>query len=584
MRILVLILSLFGYVFLHAQIAFNIATHIDENQAFEGLNDIEWLENDNFIISGRYIDDDAPIDGDSMYIAMLNRYGELLWKNKKAELPENIPLAGHYSHGFTNVEDSLLFAIEGITTSLIQPEYEFWRWKSYIHVFDLEGQFLNTISPQASFPAYRFDEIVYHDEKLFLLGTGISNEANEGLYDWIFIATDLEGNTIAEFSLPEADLLHQAGQILVLSDGRIIISSKNLNANNDFVSTGIHCISPDLEEILWSETIEGSVALSMTENLEGNILIGSAEIANLGFDLFFHAQLLEIDSENGDLLWSASYHDEENSSEYIYGVHQKEDGSIYFGGYERENFTDYREAFLTKLDADKEIEWHKNYKCFEEQEEEYIRDMVATPDGGFLLGGWSRGIDEEQEEIWLIKTDSLGNDSIPIGAYFVQDTLFLNHGESRKMNPIPYGGSNSYIHQWTGNTVYLDETQTWYPTFTGSQAGTFTLTYTATDAVDGNEAMAQIVVVVYPADALTELNPDNWQFYPNPATDQIQINTDYKGESLLEIYAMDGRLLKQALIQGNETINLQGLPSGLLSMQVSTDDGMLLHKARVLKR
>lgn len=112
----------------------------------------------------------------------------------------------------------------------------------------------------------------------------------------------------------------------------------------------------------------------------------------------------------------------------------------------------------------------------------------------------------------------------------------------------------------------------------------FLLTYTATDAVDGNVATAEIVVIVYPADALIELNPDNWQIYPNPAVNEINITTDYQGEALLEIYATDGRLLKSEVITNNQVISLAGLTNGLLSIRVLGSNGGTLYKARVLKQ
>ena len=584
MKILVLIISLFGYVLLHAQTAFNIATHIDGSLQFDALSDMEVLADGSIITVGRHIDYTNETN-DSIYVAKFNMYGQLVWENKVLSLPDDIDNAAHYAYGLISIGDTL-FAVQEVTrTVLIHPELNNWQSKPYLHFFDSNGILLSTIEPESSlFAGHRYDQIAFKEDKIIMLGYGLPEQNPDGEYDWVVLILDLEGNTIAEFTQHEPEDEKKAGVILVLQDGRVIITTRNEDENEDFSSFTLVCISSDLTEIEWSETYDASLALSITESLDGNILVGSAEIVNLGFDLYFHGELMEIDSENGQVLWTEPYHNENNSNEYLYGIHQSDDGAIYTGGVRLKNFSNELEGFLAKFNPDRSIAWEKFYKCFEEQDEEYIQDMVATPDGGFLLGGWSRGIDEEQEEIWLIKTDSLGNDSIPIGAYFVQDTLFLNHGESKQMNPIPYGGSNSYTHQWTGNTVYLDETQTWHPTFTGSQAGTFILNYTATDAVDGNVAMAQIVVIVYPADALTELNPDNWQVYPNPATDQIQINTDYEGKTLLELYAMDGRLLRQAAIQGNEIISLQGFPSGLLSLQVYADDGMLLHKAKVLKR
>ena len=92
---------------LHAQTAFNIAMHLDDSQQFEGLSDVLLLSNGSFLVSGRYLDKTIPLDGDSMYIAKFNQYGEILWHKKMATLSEGSMYSSNFGVALESLNDSI---------------------------------------------------------------------------------------------------------------------------------------------------------------------------------------------------------------------------------------------------------------------------------------------------------------------------------------------------------------------------------------------------------------------------------------------------------------------------------------------
>ena len=69
----------------------------------------------------------------------------------------------------------------------------------------------------------------------------------------------------------------------------------------------------------------------------------------------------------------------------------------------------------------------------------------------------------------------------------------------------------------------------------------------------------------------------SWQVYPNPASNQVQISYDTNSEATIELYDLQGKLLKtmQTIgLQGTVTIPISNLSKGVYLVQFSTNDGV----------
>ena len=79
--------------------------------------------------------------------------------------------------------------------------------------------------------------------------------------------------------------------------------------------------------------------------------------------------------------------------------------------------------------------------------------------------------------------------------------------EDITLNGNPAGGAGGFVHQWTGDISVLSATNLADPTFNASADGTYSLTYTVTDA-NGCTAISSINVTVNALPTVTDQTPE----------------------------------------------------------------------------
>jgi len=92
---------------------------------------------------------------------------------------------------------------------------------------------------------------------------------------------------------------------------------------------------------------------------------------------------------------------------YMSSIKENPDGSfISVGGGKKENGED--EGILVKLDAQGQLLWQRHYQhALDPFYVNYLYDVVATSDGGYVAGGGTLPVPQGQQ-IWLLKVDSMG--------------------------------------------------------------------------------------------------------------------------------------------------------------------------------
>lgn len=159
------------------------------------------------------------------------------------------------------------------------------------------------------------------------------------------------------------------------------------------------------------------------------------------------AWLLKTDAA-GNKLWDKTYGNYGYNS--ISKIIATPDGGYMLGGVTSKDPDDpYPDYWLVKVDGSGNQEWEK---AIGGKDSETFTSMVATPDGGFLLGGYSRsGISGDKSEAnrsgpcdsftddcpadyWLVKVDESGN--------IIWDKSFGGNGEDlmKFMFALPDGG------------------------------------------------------------------------------------------------------------------------------------------------
>ena len=122
--------------------------------------------------------------------------------------------------------------------------------------------------------------------------------------------------------------------------------------------------------------------------------------------------LVKIDS-SGMLQWNRTYCDPQIGSTG-YSLIQTSDSGYAIGGSIGSGSTLgssndtalQRDYWLVKTDSSGTLEWSKTYGGYNE---EIARSVVQMEDGGYALAGYSESFGAGTQDVWLVMTDSLGN-------------------------------------------------------------------------------------------------------------------------------------------------------------------------------
>ncbi len=164
----------------------------------------------------------------------------------------------------------------------------------------------------------------------------------------------------------------------------------------------------------WEKTFGGSAedhGWSVECISDGYLIIGSKASSGAGNK---DAYLIKTDKD-GNWVWERTfgglYADEG------YAVSQAGDGGFVIAGYTQASFNGDDNAWLIKTDANGNLEWQQVFGiiatsladipgCLEQGKE-----VLLTSDGGYLLAGYTHSLGAGDFDAWLIKTDSMGNET-----------------------------------------------------------------------------------------------------------------------------------------------------------------------------
>ncbi len=172
-------------------------------------------------------------------------------------------------------------------------------------------------------------------------------------------------------------------------------------------------ISGSIEPDTWQRTfskagIEGAFAMQKT--VDGGFIIagitGSLDdkVKDVLMPIHTDIYLVRIDS-NGNEVWSRSYG--EDGNEMAYDVQQTTDGGFIIAGSVYSTFGDWDDMYLLRTDSTGNKIWTKTYGGSEREGAYAVRQ---TEDEGFIIAGHTSSFGAGGNDIYLLKTDSDGNE------------------------------------------------------------------------------------------------------------------------------------------------------------------------------
>ena len=221
------------------------------------------------------------------------------------------------------------------------------------------------------------------------------------MHDVYLIKINNSGDTLwtKTFGGPGEDRFRELHQT---TDGGFILVSETLSfgaGNSD-----VYLVKTDsIGNLLWTKTYGGSSSdygYSVRQTSDGGYIIA-------GYTQSFGAGGTDVyiikTNNSGNLEWTKTYGG--SSDDYGYSIRQTTDGGYIMAGYTT-SFGEAGDVYLIRIDANGELIWSK---AFGGSQTDYGWSVRQTVDGGLIIAGFTRSFGSASEDVYLIKTDQLGN-------------------------------------------------------------------------------------------------------------------------------------------------------------------------------
>jgi FlaG/FlaF family flagellin (archaellin) len=160
----------------------------------------------------------------------------------------------------------------------------------------------------------------------------------------------------------------------------------------------------------WNRTYGGTdvdVAQSLVATSDGGYAIAGYTNSSGAGDIDFW--LVKTDA-SGNMEWNRTYGGV--AQESAYSLIKTSDGGYALAGYTRTSFED-EEFLLVKTDANGNMEWNQTYGSLSsdwvEPSIQSACSLIKTSDGGYAIAGYVHSLGAELADFWLIKTNLHGS-------------------------------------------------------------------------------------------------------------------------------------------------------------------------------
>ena len=283
-----------------------------------------------------------------------------------------------------NMDDILIVKLDGTSGNVI------WNKKIHLRNFD------------------RATSVVEDKDGNYVL-TGFTSSDDTNKSDVLFAKIDTQGNVLLKTAIKITKNYDGGYSISKTADGGYIIGGEAGHSHNeDFMMLKVD----QNGEKQWSKRFsdhEDNSAFDTIEASDGNFyLVGSKRIVNKYEDI----RIIKTNSK-GKKIWDKTYGgDKDDIGE---GIIESENNTfvVVAGTF---SYGKAGDVLLMKINSDGEVIWQNNYGGDKlERLREYDgnsvsgRHLTKTPNGGFLVSGYSRSYGGGYGGMWVFKTDSSGS-------------------------------------------------------------------------------------------------------------------------------------------------------------------------------
>jgi hypothetical protein len=223
-----------------------------------------------------------------------------------------------------------------------------------------------------------------------------------GLWDVYLIKANADGDTLwtRAFGGRHQDVSYSVQQT---ADGGYVIAG--ITSSYGAGGADIYLIKTDANgDVEWTRTYgttESDEGYAVQQTTDGGYIVA-------GMTTSFGAGRCDVylikTSASGDTLWTRTFGGDHD--EYGYSVHQVADGGYVIAGTTRSFGAGIDDIYLIKTSASGNALWTRT---FGGDSFDYGHSVHQTADGGYVIAGYTLPSGASAYDVYLIKTDSLGN-------------------------------------------------------------------------------------------------------------------------------------------------------------------------------
>ena len=368
---------------------------------------------------------------------------------------------------------------------------------------------------------------------------GTTNSFVAGDKDYYLIKTNENGDTIWSKTFDNSKYDNAFSTLQTTDGGFVIVGYTQQTGNSSY---DVYLIKTDASgDTIWTKTYGGTQSefphyVNQTSD-GGYIITGSTFSNTLGSQDVY---LVKTD-EYGDTLWTKAYGG--TGSDVAEHVQQTPDGGYIIAGYTESFGTGSYDAYLLKTDSLGDTTWTKTYGGVDFDK---ATSVQQTTDGGYIIAGMTKSYGAGNMDVYVIKTNENG------------DTLWTK----------TYGGNNYDL------ASYLKQTSDGGYVIAGLTAsfgnGNYDFYLIKTD-INGNTIQTQ--------NSINDIK-DIKDMYPNPFTTYTTIKLPLELH-ILTIYDIVGNKVREEQVLGTTVIERGGLTKGIYIIKAKSETQTLKGKVLV---
>ncbi len=232
---------------------------------------------------------------------------------------------------------------------------------------------------------------------------GYTSSTGNGGKDVFIVKTDSSGNEVWSRAYGGTSD-EEAYALEVLPDGRYLVACATSSATAGSRDGWLICLTPS-GDLNWNKkygglSTDGFRGIQVTSD-NGYIITGWT--ASDGAGVLGNVWLLKTDSL-GNVLFNKNFGG--SDADRGLSVQQISGGGYILTGYTASSGAGLDDMYLVKTDSTGNLIWAKTYGG---TGRDYGNAVKQTADGGFLIAGYTISYGAGSEDLWLVKTDSSGN-------------------------------------------------------------------------------------------------------------------------------------------------------------------------------